>query len=227
MSIYFLGGVAIEMLRPADTPALLPREPKDIDFLVRRSDRASASDLLEAAGYEADWSFNAVNGRQRLLFHEHFNNRQVDVFIEEFEMCHRLPIAESLRPGMKTISLADLLATKLQIYELNSKDQTDIFNLLHDHPVVDRADDPGIDKGRLAELCARDWSFWRTTKLNFERTRSAIDEFQLASASKRLLDRRLTELWRAIEEEPKSRKWRMRDRIGDRVQWYDLPEELR
>ena len=38
--------------------------------------------------------------------------------------------------------------------------------------------------------------------------------------------RRLTELLRRIEEEPKSRGWRMRAKIGERKRWYELPEEV-
>jgi hypothetical protein len=29
-----------------------------------------------------------------------------------------------------------------------------------------------------------------------------------------------------LDETPKSLKWKARDRIGERVQWYDLPEEV-
>jgi hypothetical protein len=29
-----------------------------------------------------------------------------------------------------------------------------------------------------------------------------------------------------IEETPKSAKWKLRDRIGDRKRWYELPEEV-
>ncbi len=36
---------------------------------------------------------------------------------------------------------------------------------------------------------------------------------------------RLAALWQAIEMHPKSLSWRVRARVGDRVPWYDLPEE--
>ena len=31
----------------------------------------------------------------------------------------------------------------------------------------------------------------------------------------------------AIEAAPKSRSWRLRSRIGERVKWYETPEEVR
>ena len=33
-------------------------------------------------------------------------------------------------------------------------------------------------------------------------------------------------LRKAIEDSPKSTRWRMRARVGDRVKWYDEPEEM-
>jgi hypothetical protein len=32
--------------------------------------------------------------------------------------------------------------------------------------------------------------------------------------------------WERLEREPKSRKWRLRDRVGDRKRWYELPDEV-
>ena len=29
-----------------------------------------------------------------------------------------------------------------------------------------------------------------------------------------------------IEEEPKSRGWKLRAKVGERKRWYDLPEEV-
>ena len=37
---------------------------------------------------------------------------------------------------------------------------------------------------------------------------------------------RLDELDTHIEEMPKSRKWKLRDRVGERVRWYQEPEEV-
>jgi len=228
VSMYLLGGVAIAIRREGKAP-LLSREFKDIDFFTPKGGGAKVRGLLQAAGYRPDVPFNAMNGRRRLLFWDDANGRQIDVFTGEFEMSHRLPLAETVPPCATTIPLADLLATKLQIYELNPKDQIDILNLLHDHPVVPGLDDDsGISAARLARLCSQDWAFWRTTKLNVERTFTALDQGAIEATDAADLARaRLSELWEAIEREPKPGKWRRRDRIGDRVRWYELPDEVR
>ena len=68
--------------------------------------------------------------------------------------------------------LAELMLTKMQIVELNAKDQSDIVTMLYHYDVGD-GDDGMINAKRVAELCAADWGLWRTTKMNTERTREA------------------------------------------------------
>jgi len=38
---------------------------------------------------------------------------------------------------------------------------------------------------------------------------------------------RLEALERALDDAPKSLRWRMRARVGERVKWYELPEEVK
>ena len=37
---------------------------------------------------------------------------------------------------------------------------------------------------------------------------------------------RADQLWAMVEDSPKSRSWKLRDRIGERKRWYELPEEV-
>jgi hypothetical protein len=48
----------------------------------------------------------------------------------------------------------------------------------------------------------------------------------LEAAELETIDARILALEQAIEREPKSAKWKMRARVGDRVRWYADPEEL-
>ena len=41
------------------------------------------------------------------------------------------------------------------------------------------------------------------------------------------LANQLNDLWRAMQEAPKSTGWKLRARIGERKRWYELPEEAR
>jgi hypothetical protein len=219
-----LGGVAVRLHAP-EVPASLDREYKDLDFAVPKGGSGNAGKLLAAAGYEPQIVFNAMNGKERLLFHDTQNGRQVDVFVGAFRMCQEIPLSERLKPGDKTVPLAELLLTKLQIIELNEKDIRDTVLLLHGHEVAEH-DDEAVNGARIAELCASDWGLWRTITKNLEGCVPHVTEYALPEQKTSQIKERLTQLLAHIEAAPKSRAWKMRDRIGERKRWYDLPEEV-
>ena len=217
-----LGGVAIELSLPE--PPLLPRAYNDIDFITARGEGPRTVKVFEGLGYEGDRRFNGLNGHRRLLFYDIANERRVDVFVGRFEMCHTWPLAARLAAAEGAIPLADLLLTKLQIFAINEKDQRDIFNLVHGHKLTE--DDEGINVAYIAKLCAGDWGLWRTTTMNIERARGAAQRFHLAPEDEAIVLSRLDDLRKRIDAEPKSTKWKLRARVGERVQWYEDPEEI-
>jgi hypothetical protein len=219
-----LGGVAVR-LHASEVPEALDRQYKDLDFAVPKGGSGVAGKLLADAGYEPHVVFNAMNSKERLLFHDTENGRQVDVFVGAFRMCHEIPLSDRLRAGERTVPLAELLLTKLQIIQLNEKDIRDTVLLLHGHEVADH-DDDAVNGARIAELCANDWGLWRTITKNLERCALDVDQYALPEQKRSQIKDRLTQLLARIETAPKSRGWKMRDRIGERKRWYDLPEEV-
>jgi hypothetical protein len=193
---------------------------------VPKGRSAHADRLLRASGYEPEVSFNAMNGNERLLFHDLEHGRQVDVFVGSFRMCHVIPLTERLNPEQSTVPLAELLLTKLQIVELNEKDVRDTLLLFHGHEVADH-DDDAVNGGRVAELCAGDWGLWRTITTNLERCREMVGDYDLTEEDRRRISDRFGAVLQRIVDEPKSRGWKLRAKIGERKRWYDLPEEVR
>jgi hypothetical protein len=219
-----LGGVAVR-LRAPEIPPALDRDYKDLDFAVPKGRGGDADRLLRASGYEPHVAFNAMNGKERMLFYDSEHGRQVDVFVGSFRMCHEIPFAGRLEPGEPTLPLAELLLTKLQIVQLNEKDVRDTVLLLHGHEVSDR-DGEDLNGKRIAELCARDWGLWRTITANLARCGELLDDYALPAADRERVRRRLERLLELIEGEPKGRAWRLRAKIGERKRWYELPEEV-
>ena len=84
------------------------REYKDIDLATIKGKSKQVTELMLATGYEADRQFNAMNGHRRLLFYDIANQRQVDVFVGSFEMCHEIPITERIMLAQHGIPLAEL-----------------------------------------------------------------------------------------------------------------------
>jgi hypothetical protein len=181
--------------------------------------------LLLELGYEPNQTFNAMNGNRRLLFYDVPNERQLDIFIDDFEMCHVIPLSDRLVVDRISIPLAELLLTKLQVFELNEKDRRDALAILHHHEIEDH-DADAVNGAVVAALLAADWGLWRTATMNLDRAAAAVDEYALSSDERAQLEQRLLALRQRIDDAPKSRKWKLRDRVGDRVRWYEEPEEV-
>jgi hypothetical protein len=225
-----IGGMAIRLIAGERLDPVFHREIADLDFVAARAAGRPLGELLEAAGYEPEREFNALNGARRMLFMDPTHGRQVDVFVGSFEMCHSLPLAERLGARPRTLPAAELLMTKLQIVELNAKDRGDAFALLHAHEVaeadLDASGADAIDAARIATLTSRDWGLQRTFELNLERLQEAVDELPLEPGEREAITARIERLGAAIDAAPKSRKWKLRDRIGERKRWYEEPEEV-
>jgi Uncharacterised nucleotidyltransferase len=219
-----LGGVAVRLKAP-DVPSSLAREYKDIDFAVTKKGGGAADRLLKDAGYEPHVAFNAMHARERGLYYDEANGRQVDLFIDAFRMCHEIPLGKRLEVETDTVPLAELMLTKLQIIEVNEKDIRDTVLLFHGHPIADH-DNGAVNGAHIAALCAGDWGLWRTITANLERCRSHVGDYQLPAEDRARIESRFDELLQRIEAEPKSRGWRRRAKVGERKRWYELPEEV-
>jgi hypothetical protein len=220
-----IGGVAIRLRANGDFPPTLARDYCDIDLVTPKGSSGAVGELLGSLGYLAEQRFNALHGSRRLMFFDGHHERHVDVFVGVFEMCHTLPLTARIDWDPITVPAAELLLTKLQVIQLNRKDVGDALALMLVEPLRDD-DDAGINAGLVARLCAADWGLWRTCKQNLERLAYETDTFGLGGDAVAMLRGRIAELWARIESEPKSSRWRLRDRIGHRKRWYEEPEEI-
>jgi hypothetical protein len=220
-----LGGVAIRLRAPGELPDALSRRYADLDFVTAKGRSGNVQDLFRSAGYEPHTAFNALNGRERLLFFDNGNERQVDVFVGAFEMSHKIRVGDRLEIDPQTLPLAELLLTKLQIAELNEKDVQDGLALVHGH-AVGESDGDTVNARRVAECCAGDWGLWRTITGNLSLCREYVDRYELSDDEKDRLRAAIDKVLERIEREPKSRAWKLRAKIGERKRWYDVPEEV-
>jgi hypothetical protein len=218
-----LGGVAIRLRAPGELSAAFRRSYADLDFVTTKKGSRRAEELLRQEGYVPHVAYNSLHGGERLLFFDDENDRQVDVFVGAFSMCHKIPLNDRLEVDQTSIPLAELLLTKLQIAELNEKDVRDALALLEGHPVGD-TDGETINAGRIAALCAADWGLWRTITGNLDTCCALAPGYEVPNGAE--VEVRLQELLQRIEAEPKTRGWKLRAKIGERKRWYELPEEV-
>lgn len=216
-----LGGVAVALHDHVALPPSLVRSYADIDLVVEAGDESKLAKALVDLGYEADRKFNALYGYRRMLFWDRSNDRQLDVFVGQFAMCQKLDLKGRLSRG-ETLTPADLLLTKLQIVEINPKDVVDALALVVSHEIADEAAGDVIGRDRIAAVTGGDWGWHTTASDSLARVREHI---AVAGPLAGLAAQRLDAIGAAIEDAPKSLRWRARARMGRRMPWYELPEE--
>ena len=222
VTLRITGGVGIALRCPSSHRAPLVRSYADIDCVGLGRQRGDLPAVLGELGYEPDQAFNALHGHTRLFFWDSTNNRQLDVFLDRVEMCHTIDLASRLGTDPRTLSLADLLLMKLQVFETNRKDLIDIVTLVTDHAFT--PDDAGINLRYLANLAADDWGLWRTTTMVAEKADHFARELEGYEGAG-IVHARIREFLQALEDEPKGRRWKLRAKVGERKRWYELPEE--
>lgn len=225
VTLRLLGGLAIRLRCPSAAQPPFQRVYPDIDLASAAPSSRPIEALLTGLGYVPDREFNILNGATRLLFFDPQHQRQIDVFVGQFEMCHRLPLAGRLESESLTLPLADLLLSKLQIVQMNDKDLRDICVLLLDHSVGD-ADGDTINQRRVVELCAKDWGWWKTVMLSLDKAADFCASLGLAQAAADVVLQRINVLRTALESAPKTLGWKARAAVGERFRWYNLPEEV-
>ncbi|MGH2596969.1 MAG: hypothetical protein ACRDH7_13535, partial [Actinomycetota bacterium] len=78
-----------------------------------------------------------------------------------------------------------------------------------------------------AAVCAKDWGWWRTLSMNLSKVRQMAASYaQLTDEQKARVSDQVAVALDRIEAAPKSRGWKMRNRIGDRKKWYQDVGEL-
>ncbi len=209
------GGIGVALRCPSSALSPLRREYKDIDLVGVGKERKQLDALLRELGYAGDEEFNLLHGSSRLLYWDRANGRQLDVFLDRVIMCHALDLGERLPLDELTLPPADLLLTKLQVVETNERDLQDAVALLVDCEV---------DGERVASVLAADWGWWRTATEVLGKV-EGYGASVLASEQAALLRGRISALRERIDAEPKSLRWRARAKVGERVRWYELPEE--
>lgn len=224
VTLRLLGGIAFRLRSPSSLQANLKRNYVDIDFVGLRKQSKQIKALFTDLGYTPREIFNAMNGHDRLIFNDIGNERRVDIFLNVFEMCHKFDFSDRLSVDTLTLPLADLLLTKLQVYEITEREYRDVTALLKDHQIGDKDGPDVINLSYIAKLCSEDWGLYKTVSLNLKRIEDALPGFSLGDEGTKNVQSKIETLRSGIDAAPKSFRWKMRARVGESVRWYELPE---
>ncbi|MGA3296608.1 MAG: hypothetical protein ABSD41_04065 [Candidatus Bathyarchaeia archaeon] len=224
VNLRLIGSIAIRMHSQSARAQIIPRALTDIDFVGYSKQAREIVALLQKMGYEGDENFNALHGSERLIFTGK-NGLHIDVFLDALIMSHRLDLRGRLELDFPTVPLTDLLMTKLQIAELNEKDVKDMICLLNDHELAESDVPEKINSKYIADNCAGDWGVYKTFTININRILTYLDKLGENEEMQQRVKKQCDALLSQIEAVPKSMKWKMRAKVGEKKRWYRLPED--
>ncbi len=230
LNLRLIGGLAVRMHSPHIDRLGFARQYPDIDFVAHKKEHRRLDPFFKQMGYVPDKVFNTLNGGRRQIYYDALSGRHIDIFIGDFEMCHKLPLRDRLQVHPVTVPLAELLLSKTQIVELNRKDAFDLIALLLDNE-VGQGDNGGksvINVARIARLCARDWGLYTTTNMNLDRLEHILryEGHTLNEAQVNVVLQRINMIRSEILRQSKSILWKARNRVGRRLRWYTEVEEV-
>jgi len=225
LPLRLMGGLAIWLRSPTVRLPPYQRPYGDLDFVASSAQTRLITGFFGDQGYVPEKLFNALHGASRLNFKAVDGRWTIDVIFDVFQMSHRIDLRSRLADAAGTLDLADLLLTKLQVWEVNRKDLGDAACLLADH-AVDRGAPDAIDTARVVALTSADWGLCHTVERNLERVAARWRaepgqgaRYDAASNAEGLLA--------AIQKAPKTLAWKARARVGERIRWYETPEDVR
>jgi hypothetical protein len=226
VEVRLFGGIAIWLRASEPTREALGRDYPDIDLVAHKKGSRELRELLEREGYEPERTFNATHGARRLLYHAQGDGHQIDVFLDEFEMSHKLDLGARLEAEPLTLPAAELLLAKLQVAEINRKDLTDAAMLLVDHEPGGAGGPGHLELPRLEEVCGADWGLFTTFNDNLDALDGMRGELPLAADASARLGERIETVRGALASAKKTMAWKMRAKVGRKVRWYETPEEV-
>jgi hypothetical protein len=192
----------------------------DIDYASYGKYRGRMVPFFQSQGYEVEKRALMIMGQER---HIYFGDTvpMIDVFYDKLSYNHPIDYRGRLEIHPYCVSLADLLLQKLQIVEINDKDLKDGMLLLLASDIRD-TESNAINARYVAQLMSDDWGFYYTSTLNLVKIKNACLSVPVLSDMQRItICAKADRILKAIEDIPKTGKWKGRAKVGNKKPWYN------
>ncbi len=217
----------------------IDRPVTDIDYASYGKFSPKVSKFFKSLGYQPNQFIMAFYGSKRNIFYSEEKGWQADIFYDELDMCHKVNFRNRLELDYPTITLTDILLEKMQIVEINAKDLKDTIIMTREHG-VGNTDKEEYNLPYLCNLLAGDWGYYYTVTTNLKKTIAYLEQFNddlpkeladkglgLTAEDKADVAGKLYKIMQGIEAAPKSTAWKLRAKIGPKMKWYNVVEEVR
>jgi hypothetical protein len=166
LTLRLLGGLAVR--EHCDSVELCERDHSDLDMVAHGRQARRLVALFAGFGYAENHEVSTATANAEPQFVRPCGHRDgpgaepahaddhIDVFLGAFRMDHDIALARRLEIEPYTVSLSDLLLTRLQMFRLEEKDLRDVVTLLSDAEV-------GVEDAPGRSMAAMSASFAPTT----------------------------------------------------------------
>lgn len=207
----------------------LGRRPcRDVDLAGYWNQRKAIASLFEEGGFQLDPAIRQAQeyGIKRFVYEHPDHGVKVDVFMDELVMAHTISYRDRLELSAPTLPVTDLFLSKLQVHEITANDLIDMAVLLLEHP-LNGPDPESLDRRQLTDVLRNDWGFWYEAMQNLARLDEAVATYHaLADDDRATVQAAVADLRNTLEEAPKSARWKLRARLGDRMRWWEEVDEV-
>jgi len=218
-----IGGLAVR--NHCEIIDFCERDYSDIDMVGLSKHFEGIQRVFAELGYVENKDVLVESGGDRLQFITRDGREHIDVFMDKFDMDHDvIDLKERLNIEKYTISLSDILLTKIQIHFLNEKDVRDILTLFKDCRLGER-DEPGVlNLKYIAGKCADDWGLYYDILVNIDKCLNLMDNYTISEGEKERIREGLLKLKQLIIDVPKTKKWLKRSKKRVKKPWWNIIE---
>jgi hypothetical protein len=223
-----MGATAVKMHCPkfAHMYAGMARSLTDLDFMTYGKFNVGMKKFFIELGYTPNESVIRYYGKYRHIYWNEEKQWQADIFFDVLNMCHVVEFKGRLELDNPTITLTDILLEKMQIVKINMKDIKDSIIMLREHE-VGHTEKECINLDYLSKILSDDWGYYYTVTTNLSKIKYHMSEVEgLTEIDKKDVNAKVDTIIRALKDAPKSMKWKMRERVGTKVKWYNEVEEV-
>lgn len=196
------------------------RKYEDIDFVCLNKEEENVKQYFINKNYALNQEVYIYSEGGRLIFENNKTKSKIEVFIDELDFCHLINLRKRFLIDYPTISLTDLLLSKMQIIDISERDFIDITILIIEHNICLSEESEKINANYIAKLLSNDWGFYYTFETNIKKVTEFVKNSILPNNIKLDVNNKLEHLKLIISNEEKTITWKMRSVVGSKVKWY-------
>jgi len=217
MTLRLFGGVAVQFL--VRSPLLKRTPPGDIDCVGLSSELPALLHFFSARGYQENGDVCRLFGTYRRAFERAKSHLRVDLSLNVLLFARSIDLRPRLKSRPVTLSVADLLLSKLQPKEIADKDVADVINLLGTFAPANQENDVEFNLRWFLDACSRDWGLFQLVHDNLCTVLGVME--QVSSPTRERIESMIRLILDELAKRPKSIGWKLRALLGKHLDYWN------